>query len=187
MRHRIKTVSILSVLSPQRMSAERKQTPHVVENPGNGRKAKRGANSSGAKGRGFESTRAYHIPKQPRPSADPSLIHRCGRRLGDGAGILAAGRRKKQEPSDSSGPMTAKTASFTAAIVPETGCGRPLPGDVSVQSPNEPKGIGTAAMPASGLILPRLSRGRFDYIILTARPVRFELLPSRFFSEQRRG
>jgi hypothetical protein len=30
-RRRIKTVSILSVLSPQRMSAERKQTPQVVE------------------------------------------------------------------------------------------------------------------------------------------------------------
>lgn len=29
---RIKTVSIRSVLSPQRMSAERKQTPQVVEN-----------------------------------------------------------------------------------------------------------------------------------------------------------
>jgi len=39
---RIRTVSILSVLSPHRMSAERKQTPQVVENPGNGRKAKRG-------------------------------------------------------------------------------------------------------------------------------------------------
>jgi hypothetical protein len=41
-RCRIKTVSILLVLSPQRMSAERKQTPQVVENPGNGRKDKRG-------------------------------------------------------------------------------------------------------------------------------------------------
>jgi hypothetical protein len=38
---RIKTVSILSVLSPQRISAKRKQMPQVVENPSNSRKDKK--------------------------------------------------------------------------------------------------------------------------------------------------
>jgi hypothetical protein len=41
-RRRIKTVSILLLLSPLRMSAERKQTPQVVENPSNSRRGKRG-------------------------------------------------------------------------------------------------------------------------------------------------
>ena len=39
--HRIKTVSKLPVLSPQRLSAERKQTPQVIENPGNRENASR--------------------------------------------------------------------------------------------------------------------------------------------------